>query len=413
MRNLFFTLLFTLLVTFPGQNVLKAQVNEDSLITSIVSRVQPDSVEYIIQSLQDFQTRFMFNYNRFLVVDWLVERFISLGFTDVERDSFMCTTSFMGDSVTLQVNVIATLPGTTRPDEVYIIGGHYDCFSYNSAMTNAPGADDNASGTSSVFEFARVLMESGYQPEATIRFIAFGAEELMLFGDAGCEHYAQEAYNNGMDISLMINCDMISYNTQPLGQATVNINYYAGFSDLLQLAKDVTNQFTIITGMNGAYNQFSDSYPFYEMGYPAVYFEESEFSPFYHTTNDLLSTIDIDYCSEVIKASSATLLKYMFMNSPTKVSNEVSAADDYILYQNYPNPFNPSTSIRFTIPESGNVVVKVYNLLGSEVATLLNDVRQPGTFGIDFNASGLPSGTYFCRISAGNYTNTIKMILLK
>ncbi len=165
----------------------------DSLITAIVSNINPDSVGYIVQSFQDFQTRFLLTPNRFSAADWIENRFHQIGITDVERDSFMCHTTYMVDTTTLQVNIIATIPGTTRPDEVYIIGGHFDSFAYGSPFTNAPGADDNASGSAAALEFARAFIESGYQPEATIKFITFAAEELMLFGDAGCEHYAQEA----------------------------------------------------------------------------------------------------------------------------------------------------------------------------------------------------------------------------
>lgn len=414
------TFLFTFLMCFAFSASLKAQINEDSLITSIVSRVQPDSVEYVIQSLQDFQTRFMLNDNRFDVADWLVNRFTSLGLTDVEFDSFMCTTSYGGGSTTLQVNVVATLPGTTRADEVYIIGGHYDSYAYGSPMTTAPGADDNASGTSAVLEFARVIMESGFQPEATIRFIAFGAEELMLYGDAGCEHYAQEAFNEGMDINLMINCDMISHNTLPLEQANVSINYYSGFTDLLTIAKDVTNQFTVITGVNGSLNQYSDSYPFFEKGFPALYFEENQFSPYYHTVNDIISNYDMDFCSEVITAAGATLLKYMFMNSPTDIREEVLPAEDFVLYQNYPNPFNPSTVISYQLPVSSAVTLKVYDILGNEIATLVNEEKSAGKYTIEFNnhsstpgIRNLPSGFYFYQLRAGNHIETKKMILLK
>ena len=157
------------------QNQRSYRTINDSLINSIVSHINSDSVEFIIQGLQDFQTRFMIAPNRFTVADWIENRFYEIGITEVERDSFMCQTSYSSDTTTLQINVIGTIIGTTRPDEVYIIGGHYDSFAYGSPLTNAPGADDNGSGSSAALEFARALVESGYQPEATIKFIAFAA----------------------------------------------------------------------------------------------------------------------------------------------------------------------------------------------------------------------------------------------
>ena len=85
----------------------------------------------------------------------------------------------------------------------------------------------------------------------------------------------------------------------------------------------------------------------------------------------------------------------------------------YELEQNYPNPFNPSTKIRFTIPEAGLVSMKVYNLLGQEVAILVNEEQAVGVYEVTFDATQLPSGIYFYSINAGDFSATKKMILLK
>jgi len=87
--------------------------------------------------------------------------------------------------------------------------------------------------------------------------------------------------------------------------------------------------------------------------------------------------------------------------------------DDFILYQNYPNPFNPSTKIKFTISDLQFTILKVYNVLGKEVATLVNEKLPAGNYEVDFNASNLPSGIYFYRLNAGSYSSTKKMIILK
>jgi hypothetical protein len=85
----------------------------------------------------------------------------------------------------------------------------------------------------------------------------------------------------------------------------------------------------------------------------------------------------------------------------------------FTLNQNYPNPFNPATTIKFSIPESGNTTIRVFNLLGSEVATLLNEMKQPGTHEVSFDAASLPSGTYFYLMESGNFREVKKMILIK
>ncbi|MGE5862070.1 MAG: T9SS type A sorting domain-containing protein, partial [Ignavibacteria bacterium] len=88
-------------------------------------------------------------------------------------------------------------------------------------------------------------------------------------------------------------------------------------------------------------------------------------------------------------------------------------ASTYQLSQNYPNPFNPSTVINFTIPQSGNVTLKVYNSVGQEVATLLNEYKNASNYSVDFNAANLSSGVYFYTLKANNFTQTRKMLLLK
>jgi hypothetical protein len=257
------------------------------------------------------------------------------------------------------------------------------------------------------------LIESGYQPEATIKLITFAAEELMLFGDAGCEHYAQQAKDDSMDIQLMINCDMISHTLQTVENSKVRINYYSGSVSMRDLAMDATEQFSLITPLIGSLNQYSDSYPFYEQGFPAVYFEEDDFSPYYHTTNDIISNYNMDYCREVIKSAGATLLKCMLLNSPTDIEAHTNPPTLANLYQNYPNPFNPSTKINYSVPQTSNVVIKVFDILGNEIETLVNEEKAIGTYEINWYAENLPSGIYFYRLQAGSFIETKKMILMK
>ena len=93
---------------------------------------------------------------------------------------------------------------------------------------------------------------------------------------------------------------------------------------------------------------------------------------------------------------------------------------EFKLEQNYPNPFNPTTKIRFTVPaltpslsQRERVILKVYDILGNEVTTLVNEEKEPGYYEVEFNAEQLSSGIYFYRLQVGNYTQTKKMILLR
>ncbi len=97
----------------------------------------------------------------------------------------------------------------------------------------------------------------------------------------------------------------------------------------------------------------------------------------------------------------------------TEVQEHEEKPTTYGLYQNYPNPFNPSTTIGFQITEYGFVSLKVYDLLGREVATLVNEVMEAGRYERVFNAEGVASGIYFYRLQVGHLTNSRKMILLQ
>ncbi len=92
---------------------------------------------------------------------------------------------------------------------------------------------------------------------------------------------------------------------------------------------------------------------------------------------------------------------------------DVSVPDGYQLSQNYPNPFNPSTTIRFSIVDPQFTILKVYDLLGRDVALLVNEKLEPGVHSVTFNASGLPSGVYFYRMEAGGFVKTMRLVILK
>jgi len=95
------------------------------------------------------------------------------------------------------------------------------------------------------------------------------------------------------------------------------------------------------------------------------------------------------------------------------ITVEISSATSFILEQNYPNPFNPTTTIKFSVPTSGNVSLKVFDILGNEVVSLVNENKQAGSYEVEFKADKITSGTYFYKLQAGNFIQTKKMVLLK
>ncbi|HEX7357423.1 MAG TPA: T9SS type A sorting domain-containing protein [Ignavibacteriaceae bacterium] len=130
---------------------------------------------------------------------------------------------------------------------------------------------------------------------------------------------------------------------------------------------------------------------------------------------------DWTFSGLVIKGSYIWALRDFFGNAYirplsdiTEVENEnIDSANSFILNQNYPNPFNPTTKISYLLSESGNVTLKIYDVLGNEVATLVDEEKPAGEYQVEFDASGFSSGVYYYRLQTESYIETKKMILLK
>ncbi len=116
--------------------------------------------------------------------------------------------------------------------------------------------------------------------------------------------------------------------------------------------------------------------------------------------------IPIDVSNPMVEA-----LKYF--GAPAAVRTGETVPVEYALYQNYPNPFNPTTTVRFAVAKPGNVTIAVYNMLGQRVATLVNGYFQAGTYAATWDGTGMPSGVYFYKIEAGDFTAVKKMTLVR
>lgn len=127
---------------------------------------------------------------------------------------------------------------------------------------------------------------------------------------------------------------------------------------------------------------------------------------------DAVASGDLDFA---VSNWDNTLGNYIFRNTLPPVAVRESGGEAYTfeLTQNYPNPFNPVTNLQFTIHNCQLTTVKVYDMLGREVATLVNEVKQPGTYTVQWNASGLASGVYLYRLTAGTLVQMRKLVLLK
>ena len=113
------------------------------------------------------------------------------------------------------------------------------------------------------------------------------------------------------------------------------------------------------------------------------------------------------------QANVKTQLVSLGITGVKETSSAGNIPSDYSLYQNFPNPFNPTTNIKYQIPVTGEVTLKVFNVLGKNVATLVNETQQAGTYTVMFNSTGLSSGIYFYQLKSGKFLETRKFIVLK
>ena len=352
-------------------------------------------------------------------------------------------------------NFIGRLPGTIYEDTTYIIDGHFETVSIS------PGADDNGTAVAAFLEIARIL--SNYNFRNTIKFIGFDLEESGLVGS---QKYVAEGIPFYEKIAGVYNFEMIGYycdtpncQSMPTGFCTLfpdlcdsanaqqnkgnfilnTANVYSNslryhFDSCARLYVPQLRVLSLATPGNGQTTPFlrrSDHAPFWDAGYKALMLTDgAEYRNYnYHTPGDTVGTLNIRFMTNVVKATVASVINIagvrhsgfgisdFFTVDINKINTEIPYK--FELFQNYPNPFNPTTNIRFSIPIDSrflgnyNVILKVYDILGKEIATLVNEKLSPGTYEVDFNGRNLTSGVYFYCLQTNNHTETKKMSLLK
>lgn len=247
------------------------------VIDTLVHSVASDSIDANVIELEAFVTRSAQTPNCFQAGRWLERRFQSFGVDSIFVQQW---------TVAYAPNVVAVIQGRRRPHRVVLIGGHYDS---RSSSFSAPGADDNASGTSCVLECARVL--AGQQFDCTVEFAAFSAEEIGLVGSNA---YAAHFNATADTLIAMINVDMIGY-LAPQDRRDLDLIGSGANGGLRDLAASTTARYVpSLPTVPGAYpaNATSDVASFWNRGYPAIaFFEDSDASsPFLHTPDDTYLT---------------------------------------------------------------------------------------------------------------------------
>jgi len=395
--SIFFIITVSFSQTDPQvQNIIN-QVNLDSL-SKFVNELSGE-VSVIINNQTDTIKSRHKNYpGNNIAADYIEQRLESFGLT-VFNQHYSATGR----------NVYAEQPGTEYPDQRYIICAHYDDYPDGPI---APGADDNASGTAAVLEAARLL--SNYSSKYTIVYALWDEEEQGLIGS---QNYVYQALNTNEDIQGVINIDMIGWDSDNDMKLWVNTIDTANSVYLSDMAVQVNTFYQI--GLDPQVlnpGSGSDNLVFWYFGFSAIGVEELygiDWNDYYHTTEDKIDKFNLTYFHRCAKMVIGTLASIVELNSSSAIDKQNIVVEEFALYQNYPNPFNPNTKIRYAVPQSSGVVIKVYDILGNEIETLVDEEKSVGTYKITWNAENLPSGIYFYELQTGSFVETKNMVLLR
>lgn len=282
-----------------------AGVREDAdPVVAVAGTVSTDRLRGAIAALESFQTRDATTSGSLAAANFLQDYFVRLGL-ETNHEDFTFAAEVDGVRVTglPGSNVVATIPGTVSPEEILIVGAHYDSWSRGgTARVFAPGADDNASGTAAVMEVARVL--AGRRFDFTVRVVAFGAEE---YGLHGSRYHAQAARARGDRIIGVLNLDMIGYVDRPPEDLDLVVNAASEWLATRYAAVAARHAPLPISPLVDPTERASDHAPFWDAGYSALLAIEDRAvtNPYYHRTTDTIETLDLAFATSVTRATAA------------------------------------------------------------------------------------------------------------
>jgi hypothetical protein len=264
-------------------------------------------------------------------------------------------------------NVIGQITGTVNPGDIYIIGAHLDDVP---SSGTAPGADDNASGSVGTLIAADIL--SQYQWSCTLRFAFWTGEEQGLYGSAA---YATRAKNAGEGIKGYLNMDMISYNSGAPNEINLFANSsVAGSVDMMNLYADAISAYGLnlvpVKYINDTMGNYSDNKSFWNKGYASIMAIEDYYgdeTPYYHTSGDTISTQDLAYYTDFVKASLATFvhLSGCLVTGPTPTPTDTPTATPIPTETATPT----ETAIPTETPTPTDTLIPTETLIPTDTAT--------------------------------------------
>jgi hypothetical protein len=267
-------------------------LSNDDEILSLIQQIDESLYLGYLQDLVDFGPRVTATQVCENSGDYIYNKFIEMGLS--ARKQYWESDDLYGH------NIEAAIEGVDETsDEIYIICAHYD------SVSGSPGADDDGSGTVAVMAAAKVM--SQYDFNHTIKFVTFPGEEQGLYGSY---FYAQEAVDNNDNIVAVLNADMIGF-TGEEGPDTVIRIFEDEYSEwITDFTTDVSEEYENEIGIEvipSGYTWRSDHYRFWEVGYQAIFYHEYEFNQYYHSPDDIIENMNIDYATRSTRLMVATL----------------------------------------------------------------------------------------------------------
>jgi hypothetical protein len=377
-------LLATPLLLPSEYKVHASPVEWDETVAALVDSVSETSFIETIQTLEDFGSRhsslpeffqasctMMIELNSYGYQTWVQSFKIEWG-----SDSIICW------------NLIAEKEGLINPDSIYIICSHLDSTAPN--ILDAPGADDNASGSAAVIEAARVMKDTDF--ENTVRFVCFGGEEQGLVGSF---HYAEQALSLGENLCGTINMDMILY--APAGDDTLRIRTNPQSMDLATLYQSCAMLYVPDLRTRIVLYRVSDYYAFWYYGYPALGLIEETLSPWYHSSSDLLANYMayFPFGTNTTRASVAAIAT-LAVPVDTSVPDVPQASTGSSGLVVSPNPSRGLAAVSFSLLQASTVDLQILDLNGRLVQTAAEGWYAAGDHQVCIGP--LPSGVYFIRL---------------
>ena len=359
---------------------------ENPTIRALMDSVSTDSIEATIAHLCSYYNRRCDSRHIFEVQDWLYDRYSSLGLDTVIKHDFKVNKPGFPEET--GDNIIGIQWGVTRPEEYVVCGAHYDSWNGDGAdpdTIRSPGADDNASGVSGIWETARLL--SRYKFDRTIIYGNWCAEEINLIGSAA---YAKECADNMMDIVGYFNMDMNGY-LEEGSEIHMHVVYVNQDSLLANFFYDVCHTYhpDMSVGQHWMPHGDSDFSSFNRNGYPALHpFEDVHASsPFIHTRQDILgvSVNSLEQSKRFAEINLAAVAHLAGLNESALDESEPVAVAVY------PNPAKDQVNIVADDLQR----VTVCNLLGQQVKTM----ELHGDSKCTFNTNDCASGQYIIQIA--------------